>query len=176
MGRRGRDLYDLTAEALHQRGIFTFGVTNDDVILGNQEGIGDFSLRTKGLAGTGSTENQAVRVLQFLSIYHDQIVGQRIDAVINSLFTCLKQFLGGEGHKNCHTRGSQATLNLNLIQPQRQAAHHTLLLLIVQSGDTAVVLLSNGICLEDVVIQLTLTVCSIQNQECHKEHSLISAL
>ena len=176
MGRRGRDLYDLTAEALHQRGIFTFGVTNDDVILGDQESIGDFSLRTKGLTGTRGTKDQAVRVLQFLPVHHNQIIGQCIDAIINSLFTCLEQFLGGEGHKNCHTRGSQATLNLNLIQPQRQAAYHTLLLLIVQSGDTAVVLLSNGICLEDVVIQLTLTVCSIQNQECHKEHSLISAL
>ena len=88
----------------------------------------------------------------------------------------LEQLLGGEGNKDCNTGGSQATLDLNLIQAQRQAADHAFFLLIIQSGDVAVVLLSNGIGLEDVVVQLPLGVGSVQNEEGNQEHSLVPAL
>ena len=63
-----------------------------------------------------------------------------------------------------------------MIQTQGQTAHKSFFLLKIQSGQLAVVFLCNGTCLEHIVFQLTLRVCGVQNQECHKEHTLISAL
>ena len=88
----------------------------------------------------------------------------------------LEQLLGGEGNEDGNTGGSQAALDLNLVEAQRQAADHAFFLLIIQGGDVAVVLLSNGIGLENVVVQLPLGVCSVQNQEGNQEHSLVPAL
>ena len=88
----------------------------------------------------------------------------------------MEQLLGGERDEDRHTGGSKTTLDLNLIQSQGQAADHSFLLLIVQCSDVAVVLLGDGVGLEDVVVKLPLAVSGVQNEECHKEHSLVSAL
>ena len=91
-----------------------------------------------------------MEVFQEFPIHHDDVVGPGVDAVVQSLRAVLIQLLGGEGNEDCHTRGSQSPLNLNLIQPQGQAADHAFLLLIIQLGELTVVFLGNGIGLKNV--------------------------
>ena len=84
--------------------------------IGKRNGISAGEQNT-GITGeaAGSAENQAVGVFQQLPIHHDDVVGQSIDAVVQSLRTVLKQLLGGEGDKNRNAGGSQTPLNLNLV-------------------------------------------------------------
>ena len=77
-------------QTLHQRGVLRFRVTDDDIIRSEQKAVGDLSLGAEGLAGTRRTENQAVGVFQQLAVHHDEVVGQSIDAIVQSFFTVLE--------------------------------------------------------------------------------------
>lgn len=172
----GRKFNGLTIEPLHQGLVFCFGIADEDVIIRDQEGIGNLSLGREGLTAAGCTQDQTVGVLQLLPVNHDQIVGQGVDSVVQRTLMALEQFLSGKRNEDGNTGGSQAALDLNLVEAQRQAADHAFFLLIIQSGDVAVVLLGDGIGLEDVIVQLPLGVCGIQNQEGNQEHSLVPTL
>ena len=50
----GGDFNDLSVQALHQRPVFSFGVADDDVIVGDEEHVGDLPLCGKALATAGS--------------------------------------------------------------------------------------------------------------------------
>ena len=100
--RAGRtDFDDLPLQAVGQGRVLCLRITDNQVVIRHQKGIGNLSLRRERLAGTGCPENQAVRVFQFLTVHHNQVVGQRIQAVVKRLASCLKQFLCGEGNKDC---------------------------------------------------------------------------
>ena len=66
-----RDADDLTAELLNKGEILGFGVADDDVILGDEEGVRHFTLGGEGLTGTGRTQDQPVGVLELLAVHHD---------------------------------------------------------------------------------------------------------
>ena len=73
------------------RGAYSrFRVTDDDIITGKQKAVGDLTLGAEGLTGTRRTQNQAVGVFQQLSVYHDEVVGQGVDAVVQRLFAVLE--------------------------------------------------------------------------------------
>ena len=78
VGTDGRNADNLTAELLHEGIILSLGVAHDDVILGDQEGIGHLTLCREGLAAAGSTEDKPIGVLQFLPVHHDHVVGKRV--------------------------------------------------------------------------------------------------
>ena len=172
----GRNLDDLSLQPLHQGEVFSLGIAYHNVIVGGEEHIGNFPLGGEGLARTGCAENQTVGVFQQLPIHHDDVVGQGVDSIVQRLRAVLEQFLGGEGNEDCHTRGSQSPLNLNLVEAQGQAADHAFLLLIIQLGELTVVFLGNGIGLKHIVVQLPLGVGGVEDQKSHKEHSLVPAL
>ena len=156
---------------------FALRVTDDDVILGaDEKRIGDLTFCRKRLTAAGSTQNQAVGILQSLSVHHDKVVGQGVQAVIQAFFARLVKFLCGERNEDGGTAGGQSSLNFDLAVSQRQAAHQPLLLLVVQSAQVAVVLLCNTGCLKNVVFQLLLRAPGVQNEECHQKHSLVLAL
>ena len=115
------------------------------------------------------TQNQAVGVFQQLSVYHDEVVGQSVNAVVQGFFAVLEQFLCGERYKDSRRTGGQPSLDLNLIESQGQTAHQPFLLPEVQSGQLAVILLGNGACLKDVVAKLTGIVRCVQHQKACKE-------
>ena len=117
-----------------------------------------------------------IRVLQLLPVHHNQVVGKRIQAVIQAFFAGLVQFLRGKRDKNCRAAGGQPSLNLDLAICQRQATHQPLLLLVVQSAQIAVVLLGNGAGLKDVVFQFLFRAPDVQHQKGNKEHPLVLAL
>ena len=62
--------------------LFRLGVADDNIVIRNQERIGEFTLCGKGFTGTGSTHNQSVGVLELLSVHHDKVVRQSIQPVI----------------------------------------------------------------------------------------------
>ena len=155
---------------------FAFGIVHNNIIVRHQKRIGDFTLCRETFAGTGSTQNQAIGVLQLLPVHHDQVVGQGVQAVIQAFFARLVKFLCGERNEDGRATGGQPSLDLDLAVSQRQAAHQSLLLLVVQSAQIAVVLLGNGAGLKDVVFQFLFRAPGVQYQKCDKEHPLVLAL
>ena len=155
---------------------FAFGVVDDNIIVCHQKSVCDLTLCRETFAGTGRAQNQAVGILQSLSVHHDKVVGQGVQAVIQAFFAKLVKFLCGERNEDGGTAGGQSSLNFDLAVSQRQAAHQPLLLLVVQSAQVAVVLLCNTGCLKNVVFQLLLRAPGVQNEECHQKHSLVLAL
>ena len=151
-------------------------VIHDNIIICHQKRIGNFTLCRETFAGAGSTQNQAIGVLQLLPVHHDKVVGQGVQTVIQAFFAGLIQFLCGERNEDGGAAGGQPSLNLNLTVSQRQAAHQPLLLLEIQPTQVAVVLLGNGAGLKDVVFQFLLRASSVQHQKGNKEHPLVLAL
>ena len=176
VGGGGRNLDDLPVQALHQRRVLGLRVADDDIIRSQQEAVGDLALGAEGFAAARRTQNQAVGVFQQFAVHHDEVVGQGVDAVVQRLLAVLKKLLGRERHEDGGGAGSQPPLNFHLVQPQRQRGHQAFLLLEVQPGQLAVVLLRDGAGLEDVVAQLAGIVGGVQHQERHQEHPLVAAL
>lgn len=96
----GGDFNDLSVQTLHQRSVLGFGVADDDVVVGDEEHVGDLPLCGKALAASGRTKDEAVGVLETLAIYHDEVVRQRVQPAVQSFLTVLKQLLRGKGDKN----------------------------------------------------------------------------
>ena len=176
VGTGRTDFYHLTIELVNQSRIFRFGVADDNIVICNQERIGDFTLCGKGFTGTGSTQNQPVGVLELLSVHHDKVVRQGIQPIIERFPTILEQLLRCEGYKNRRGTGSQATTNLDQVLCQRQAAHQPGFLLKIQTAQVAVMLLGDALCLEHIVLQFLLVASGVQHQKRHHEHSLVLAL
>ena len=151
-------------------------IIDNNIIVRHQKSVGDFTLCRETFAGTGSAENQTVRIFQLFAIHHDKVVGQSIQPIVQALFAGLVKFLRGKRDKNCRAAGGKTTLNLDLAVCQRQAAHHPLLLLVVQSAQVAVVLLSDGACLKDVIFQFLFRAPGVQHQKSDEEHPLVLAL
>ena len=155
---------------------FAFGVVDDNIIVCDQKSVCNLTLCTEGLARTGSAEDQTVGILQLLPVHHDKVVGQGVQAVIQAFFAGLVQFLCGERNEDCRAAGSQSPLNFDLAVSQRQTAHQSLLLLVVQSAQVAVVLLGNTGCLKNIVFQFLLSPAGVQHQKSDEEHPLVLAL
>ena len=85
--RAGRaDFNDLPLKFLHQCRVLGFRIAHDYIVIRHQERIGDFSLGREGFTGTGSTQNQPVGVFELFPVNHNQVVGQRIQPIVQSLF------------------------------------------------------------------------------------------
>ena len=153
-----------------------FRVADDNIIVRHQKSVGDLTLCRETFARTGSAQNQAIGVFQLLAVHHDKVVGQGVQAVIQAFFARLVQFLCGERNEDGRAAGGQPSLNFDLTVSQRQAAHQSLFLLEIQTAQVAVVLLSDGACLKDVVFQFLLRAPSVQNEERYQKHSLVLAL
>ncbi len=87
---------------------FAFGVIHDNIIVRHQKGVCDFTLCRETFAGAGSTENQAIGVLQLLPVHHDKVVGQGVQAVIQTFFAGLVQFLRGERDEDGGAAGGKS--------------------------------------------------------------------
>ena len=172
----GGDFNDLSVQALHKWSVFGFGVADDDVIVGDEEHVGDLPLRRKALAAAGRTKDEAVGVLEMLAIYHDEVVRQRVQPAVQGFLAVLKQLLRGKWNENGDAGGGQAPLYLDLVQPQREAAHQPLLLPEIKAGKLAVVLLGDGGCLKYVVVKLLAAACGVDHNKGQQEHSLVAAL
>ena len=172
----GGDFDDLPVQPLDQRTVLRFGVADDNVVVGNEKDVGDLALGCKGFAAAGCAENQAVWVFEELSVHHDKVVGKCVQAAVQRLTAVLVKLLRGKRHKDSDGRCREAALNLDLIQPQRQAAHQSLLLPEVQPDKLAVILLRDAGGLEHVVSELWNTVRDVEHKECQQEHSLVARL
>ena len=166
----------LSRKLLAQGSIFILRIEEQNVIRGMQIDICRFPLAAKGFTGTGSTKNQTVWILQFFSVYHNQVVGERIEAIVQSLISRLKQLLGRKRNENRSRAGGQGPLNLNQVACKRKAAHKSLLLLEIKSSQIAVVLLCDRSSLEHVIFQLLLVFSGIHDEKGDQKHSLVLRL
>ena len=154
----------------------SFWVVHDNVIVRHQKSVGDLTLCRETFAGTGSAENQTVRIFQLFAIHHDKVVGQSIQPIVQALFAGLVKFLRGERDEDGGAAGSQPSLNFDLAVSQRQAAHQALLLLEIQPAQIAVVLLGDAGCLKNIVFQFLFSPAGVQHQKSAEEHPLVLAL
>ena len=155
---------------------FAFGIVHDNIIVRHQKSVGNFTLCRETFARAGSAEDQTIGVLQLLPVYHDKVVGQSIQAVVQRFLAALVQFLRGKRNEDGGAAGGQAALNLDLAVCQRQATHQPLLLLVVQSAQVTVVFLGDGAGLKNIVFQFLFRASSVQHQKSDKEHPLVLAL
>ena len=165
----------LSAQTLHQGEILRFRVTDQDIVLGDQKHIQDLPLGREGLTAAGGAENQAVGCLVLFSVCQNHIARSGIESIVQSI-AALEDLLGGKGHHNRNRRGGKATPDLDLVDTQRKSGYKSLLLLKVQPGKLAVVLLRHACGSGNFIVQLPLCVCQIHNQESHLKHPLVSAL
>ena len=163
-------------QTLHQRSVLTFWVADDDIIVRHEECVADLTLCAERLARAGGAEDQAIGVLQFFPVYHNQVVGQGVQAIIQAFLAVVEQFLCGKRHKNRCAAGGKTPLDLDLAVCQWQAAHQPLLLLEVKTAQFAVVLLRNADRLKHVGFQFLLGFAGVQHQKSDKEHTLILRL
>ena len=166
---------DLTAQRFHQRIILSFGVCDDNIVRCGKEHVGDLTLCTKRLTASRCAEDQAVRVFQLLPVCHNHVVRHCVQAVIEGI-ALHKKLLRGEGNEDGGGCGGQCALDGNEVICQRQAAHKTLLLQIIQTVQSAVKLLSDTSSLKHSTIQLLLGLGRIEEKHRNKEHTLITAL
>ena len=96
----GGDLNDLTAQAADQGEILCLRVADDNIVIGDEENIEDFTLGAETLAAAGGSEDKAVGVFQSLSVHHDEVAAQSVEAVVQGFGPVLEQLLGGKGDKN----------------------------------------------------------------------------
>ena len=121
-----------------------FRIANDDIIICDQEGVGNLTLGAEGFAGTGRAQNQAVRVFELLAVHHDEVVGESVQAIIECPRPRLEQLLRRERDKDGGGTGGQRPLGLHHVVGQGQARHEALFLLPVQAHQLAVVLLGDA--------------------------------
>ena len=155
---------------------FAFGIIDNNIIICHQKGVGNFTFCRETFARAGSAQNQAIRVFQLFAVHHDEVVGKRIQAVVQRFFSALVQFLRGKGDEDGSAAGGQSPLNLDLAIRQRQAAHQALLLLEIQPTEIAVVLLGDAGCLKNIVFQFLFSPAGVQHQKGDEEHPLVLAL
>ena len=76
VGAVRRDLDDLTAQPLHQRGIFAHRVNHDDAILRDgKKDVQQFTLGGKALAAARGAEVKTVGGFQLFAVSHDDVMG-----------------------------------------------------------------------------------------------------
>ena len=99
---------------------FCFRVADDNIIVRDEKGVANLTLGTERFAGTGSAQNQTVRIFEFLAVNHNEVVRQGIQAVVQRFLARLIKFLHGKRDKNRRAAGGKAALDLDLVICQRQ--------------------------------------------------------
>ena len=79
---RGRHCNDLAAKGTNQRDIFRLRVQNENIIVGAHHNLADGVLAGGGFSAAGRRQNPAVAVEQCGAVRHDDVVADRVLAVI----------------------------------------------------------------------------------------------
>ena len=170
-----RQLHHLAVEPLHKGVILGFRVADIHVVRGTEEHADDLGFTAHGLAGTGRTQLQAVGTPRPFSVQHNHVAGLGIDAVIHGV-AAHEKLLCHERHEHGHAGSRQGTLDLDMVGPQRQAAHKALFLLVIQTDKGTVVFLRHTCGPKHIVLQLLPGVGGVHHQKGDLEHPLIPAL
>ena len=100
------------AHGLYQRGVLTFGIADQNIILGVQHQKGHKFLGREGLAGTGNAQQERGLVQQILLVAHDEVVG---DGVFSKVDTALvHDLLHLKGHEHRKAFRGQGTEGIEL--------------------------------------------------------------
>ena len=102
-------------------------------------------------------------------------MGLGVDAVVHGP-AALKKLLRHKGDEDGGAGRGKAPLDVDMVLPQGEGGHKTLLLLIVQPHQSAVIFLRHSSGPEYLVAQLPLGVRHIQDKERHHEKTLVPGL
>ena len=144
VGAGWRDFDNLSVQSGDKGRILAFRVTYDNIVVCGEKCVGDFPLGCEGFSASGGAEDQAVRVFELLAVHHDKVVGEGIQAVVERARARLKQLLCRERDEDGGGAGGQRPLHLDEVLRQGQTGHEALLLLPVEAGELAVVLLGDA--------------------------------
>ena len=169
------DLDDLSTQPPHQRGIFAHRVYHHDPVAGGKEHIDQLSFCRKGLARSRGAEVHSVGRFQLFAVSHDDIMGKGVHAVVQGL-SVHTQLTGHKGNKDRRGAGCHTALDLNAVVPQHQRGQETLLLLPVQSFQSAVVFLRDAGHGKYIVFQTLAAGRKVDDGKGQKEHSLVAGL
>ena len=121
IGRGCGDFNDLAAQALDQWAVFGFRVNDDNVIVCGQRDLRDLSLGCKGFTGTGDAEDKAVTIQKLLAVGKDEILGDRILAVVDAV--PVTNFLRLKRHKHSEGFCGQRPQCIDTPQAERQRSN-----------------------------------------------------
>ena len=102
-------------------------------------------------------------------------MGLGVDAVIHGC-AALKKLLRHKRHEHGHAGSGKASLNFDLVDAQRQAAHKALFLLVVQTDKGTVVFLRHTGSLKHIVAQLLFGIGHVQHKKRQHEKALVAGL
>lgn len=176
LAARWRNADHLPVQLAHQRRVFALGIANDHVVAGQDEHDKHLALGRERFAAAGCAEDQPVWVLEQFAIDHDEVVAQRVDAVIERLRSALAELLGHERHEDRRGTSGQAPLDWHQILRERERGHEPLLLLKVQPDERAIVLLRDACSLKRIVFQLLAGLACVDDQERDEKHPLVATL
>ena len=171
----GRQLHHLAVEPFHKGVIFRLWIADIYIVRRTKEHTDDLGFTAHGFAGTGSTQLQSVGTPRPFSVQHNHVSGLGIDTVIHGV-AAHEKLLCHERHEHGHAGSRQGTLDLDVVGPQRQAAHKALFLLVVQTDKGTVVFLRHACGPKYIVLQLLPGVGGVHHQKGDLEHSFIPAL
>ena len=169
------DFDDLPAQAPHQRGIFAHRVNNNDAVIGGKEHIDQLALGGKALAAARRAEIHSVGGFEFFAVSHDDIIGKGVHAVVKRLPVHAK-LPGHKGNEDGRGVGGHAPLNFNAVVAKHQRGHKALLLLPVQTAQSAVIFLRDAAHREHIVFQPLPGGSEVHHRKGQQEHSLVAAL
>ena len=129
----GRDSNDFAAQRPNQGAVLSLRVYHDYVVVCAKDQRRQLLLCRHGLAGAGYTEEKAVAVEEISPVTDNQIVGDSIDAVVNTAFVL--DLLGLERHENGGALGSQAAHGIHPLEAIGEHGIEAVLLLIFEGRD-----------------------------------------
>ena len=149
-------------------------VEENQVIIGVQIDVGGLPLTAKGLATTRSAKHNPVGALEVFAVCQYHAVGGGIQPIVDA--AGLEHLAGTERQKDCRPAGGKPTLDLHLIDTDRQCGHKALFLLVVQTDEVAVMGIGDTVCGVNQVLQLLTGGCRMGNEDRDKKHLFIVVL
>ena len=164
----GRDLL----HGFEHGGIFTFGVADQNVIIGIQQQEENQFLCGEGLTGTGNTQNEGGLVHQIFSIAHDEVMGDRVLAKVDTAL--VHDLLHLEGNEYGKRFGGQSAERIDLADTERQHGLETVHLLILQGCHLAHVLTGDGKNGIGIAVKLFLGISGVYHGHNGEHHALVT--
>ena len=149
-------------------------IEENQVIVGVQIDVSSLPLTAKGLTAARGAKYNPVGALEAFAVCQYHAVGGGIQPVVDA--AGLEHLAGTERQENCCPAGGKPTLDLHLIDTDRQCGHKALLLLVVQTDEVAVMGIGDTVCGVDQVLQLLAGGCRMGNENRDKEHLFVVVL
>ena len=168
----GGDLNDFAAEGTGQVTELTFGIKDENIILGRQRDLHDFLFCRHGLAGTGNTQAERIAVEQKPPIRHDSVFAHSVLPVVNA--ARLHDLLRAERNQHGGAFGRQCAQRLDAPHTVGQHGVQPVALLPAQRRKLTQMLAPDREQRFGVAVELALAVGQMHQRDKAKHHALVA--